>query len=79
MVDSSDPSATIPAVAMVTVQGLVTDYESVTKEADLDIVLVVDISGSMAGAPIETMKKIILHLIDRLKENHRLGELFVDL
>ena len=79
MVDSSDPSATIPAVAMVTVQGLVTDYESVTKEADLDIVLVVDISGSMAGAPIETMKKIILHLIDRLKENHRFGELFVDL
>ena len=79
MVDSSDPNATIPAVAMVTVQGLVTDYESVTKEADLDIVLVVDLSGSMAGAPIETMKKIILHLIDRLKENHRLGELFVDL
>ena len=75
MVDSSDPNATIPAIGMVTVRGLVTDYDSVAKEADLDIVLVVDLSGSMAGVPIATMKNVILHLIDTLKENHRLGEL----
>ena len=75
MVDSTDPNATIPAIGMVTVKGLVTDYDSVAKEADLDIVLVVDLSGSMAGVPIATMKNVILHLIDTLKENHRLGEL----
>ena len=75
MADRSDPNATIPAIGMVTVKGLVTDYDSVAKEADLDIVLVVDLSGSMAGVPIATMKNVILHLIDTLKENHRLGEL----
>ena len=73
-VDTSDPNATIPAIAMVTVKGLVTDYENIAKETDLDVVLVVDLSGSMAGVPIETMKIVILHLIDRFKENHRLGE-----
>ena len=73
MVNSTDPTAMVPATTMVTVKGLVTDYESAAKEADLDIVLVVDLSGSMAGVPIDTMKKVILHLIDRLKENHRLG------
>ena len=64
----------VPAIGMVTVKGLVTDYESVSKEADLDVVVVVDLSGSMEGIPIATMKKVILHLIDTLKENHRLGE-----
>ena len=72
MVDKKDPNALIPAVSMVTVKGLVTD--SFTKEADLDIVMVVDLSGSMSGIPIETMKNFMLKLIDRLKEHHRLGE-----
>jgi hypothetical protein len=78
MVDSSNPNAVVPAIGMVTVKGLVTDYDSVTKETDLDFVLVVDLSGSMAGAPIETMKTVMLHLIDTLKENHRLGKSSVD-
>ena len=73
MVTKSDPSAMVPAIGMVTVKGLITDYESVSKEADLDVV-VVDLSGSMEGIPIATMKNVILHLIDTLKENHRLGE-----
>ncbi|CAB4028033.1 mediator of RNA polymerase II transcription subunit 37a-like [Paramuricea clavata] len=73
MVDSSDPNALVPAIGMVTVKGLVIDYDSVTKGTNLDIVLVVDLSGSMAGVPISTMKTVILHLIDSLKENHRLG------
>jgi uncharacterized protein with von Willebrand factor type A (vWA) domain len=74
MVTKSDPSAMVPAIGMVTVKGLITDYESVSKEADLDVVVVVDLSGSMEGIPIVTMKNVILHLIDTLKENHRLGE-----
>ena len=73
MADHSDPNAAVPAVTMVTVKGLVTDYDSASKETDLDVVLVVDVSGSMAGIPMTTMKNVILHIIDTLKENHRLG------
>jgi Mg-chelatase subunit ChlD len=59
---------------MVAVKSQVTDYESAAKQADLDIVLVVDVSISMDGPPLETMKKLMLYLIDQLKENHRLGK-----
>lgn len=71
--NATKPGASLEAVGMVAVKGLVTDYESSKKEADLDIVLVIDKSGSMAGIPMETIKKVILHLIDRLKSYHRLG------
>ena len=63
-----------PAISMVTVKSQVSDYESAAKEADLDIVLVVDVSVSMDGAPLQTMKSLLLYLIDQLKENHRLGK-----
>ena len=59
---------------MVAVKSQVTDYESAAKQADLDIVLIVDVSISMDGPPLETMKKLMLYLIDQLKENHRLGK-----
>ena len=61
-------------ISMVALKSQVTDFESAAKEADLDIVLVVDVSVSMDGAPLQTMKNLILYVIDQLKENHRLGK-----
>lgn len=62
-----------PVISMVAVKSLVTDIASAAKEAELDIVLVVDISVSMNGPPFETMKNLMLSLISQLNENHRLG------
>ena len=71
--DPSRPEANLYAMAMVTVKGFVTDYESSVKESDLDIILVVDKSYSMKEEPINTIKHVMERLIDVLKPNHRLG------
>lgn len=73
MANTQDPTADLVAVGMVAVKGLVTDYDSAAKESDLDIVLVIDESGSMQGLPIETIKHVLDRLVGFLKSNHRLG------
>ena len=63
---------TDPTIGMVTVKSL---DESDVKKASLDIVFVVDVSGSMAEkGKLDTMKKLMSHLIDQLEENHHLGK-----
>ena len=72
--ESVKMAGTNTVITMVAVKSLVTDTASAAKEADLDIVLVVDVSGSMNGRPFETMKNLMLSLISQLNENHRLGK-----
>ena len=75
MIDGSNPGANLPVHAMVTIKGLLPNNKDVSKTVDLDIVLIVDKSRSMEGNRMETMKNLILHLINSvLKENHRLGK-----
>ena len=60
-----------PTIGMVTVKSL---DESGVKRANLNIVFVVDVSASMAGEKLFTMKNLMLHLIDQLEEIHNLGK-----
>ena len=72
--DGAKPDANLSVIAMVTINALLPSIKDVTKTGDLDIVLIVDKSGSMEGTPMQTMKKLIQHLIQSvLKENHQLG------
>ena len=58
---------------MIGIKGLVTNSKIAANSPDMDIVLVIDKSGSMGGIPIETIRHVILSFIDVLKINHRLG------
>ena len=58
---------------MIGIKGLVTGTKIGAKSPDMDIVLVIDKSGSMVGIPIETIRHVILSFIDVLEANHRLG------